>query len=199
VASAYECQILGTTTSLPTRYLWNTAEPKCMFFAWLVLHDRVLTAHNLIKRNWPCDLNCSLCLYIHETTYHLLTECNYVEALWNLIATRFNLKNYAHMVQQGRPKDWVAKIQRSGPRSDKKNRLGILFTFWWGLWKERNRRIFDQEAKSPQEVSQFIMLSCLEQRLVVSSGCKSCLELCFFCNLSTGLPCLPLSACVEWL
>jgi hypothetical protein len=26
---------------------------------------------------------------------------------------------------------------------EKREKLGVLFTFWWMVWKERNRRIFD--------------------------------------------------------
>jgi hypothetical protein len=59
------------------------SELKCRFFGWLTLHDMVLTADNLLKRNWDCNYNCSLCLCIHETTEHLLTRCNFSEAVWD--------------------------------------------------------------------------------------------------------------------
>ncbi|GJN06929.1 hypothetical protein PR202_ga24706 [Eleusine coracana subsp. coracana] len=36
-----------------------------------------------MKRNWPCNVNCSLCYCMPETTPHLLTECNFTEAVWN--------------------------------------------------------------------------------------------------------------------
>jgi hypothetical protein len=48
VASTYECQFFGTMIGFPTTDIWRT-------IAWLVLHNRVLTADNLIKRNWPCN------------------------------------------------------------------------------------------------------------------------------------------------
>jgi hypothetical protein len=67
----------------------------------------VLTAENMIKRNWPCDYYCSLCLCIHETTNHLLTRCNYTEAVWNEIAPRFQLPSYAFMPPAGGPVQWI--------------------------------------------------------------------------------------------
>jgi hypothetical protein len=35
-------------------------------------------------------------------------------------------------------------------------RLGVLFSFWWHLWKERNRQIFEnKECSVPQLASMF--------------------------------------------
>jgi hypothetical protein len=69
VSSAYECQLLGATIGFPATDIWRTkTEQKCKFFTWLVLHDRVLTTDNLIKRNWPCNQLCPLCHYLDETT-----------------------------------------------------------------------------------------------------------------------------------
>jgi hypothetical protein len=82
VASTYECQFKGSIIQFPAKMIWKAAtEPKCKFFAWLVLHHRVLIALNLIKRNWPCNANCALCLCMHETTEHLILQCNYMEAV----------------------------------------------------------------------------------------------------------------------
>jgi hypothetical protein len=110
-----------------------------------------------MKRNWPCNPICSLCTCIHETTTHILTKCNYIEALWNLIATRLSLSNYTQMIQNDGPKEWVATIPRGGTRRDKADRLGILFSFWWGLWKEHNKRTFNHEDISTKEVAQLII------------------------------------------
>jgi hypothetical protein len=64
VSSAYECQFLGAMSRFPTPMIWKaTAEPRSKFFAWLVLHNKVLTTDNMSKRNWSCDPICSLLLY----------------------------------------------------------------------------------------------------------------------------------------
>jgi hypothetical protein len=39
-------------------------------------------------------------------------------------------------------------------KSTKKS--GILFSFWWQIWKERNRRMFDQKEASVLQVSSLI-------------------------------------------
>jgi hypothetical protein len=116
-------------------------EPKCKLFAWLVMHDRVLNTDNLVKRQWPCDYNCALCLYLHKTTEHLLTQCNFAEAAWNITASQFGLPPSSVMAAARGPKQWISFLLQAGSKEKKKN-LGILLTFWWIIWKERNKRIF---------------------------------------------------------
>jgi hypothetical protein len=36
-------------------------------------------------------------------------------------------------------------------------KLGVLFMYWWFLWKERNRRIFDQESRSSLQTARLII------------------------------------------
>jgi hypothetical protein len=86
---------------------------------------------------------------MHETTEHLLIKCNYTEAVWNLIAPTLHVKDYSLMIQLGGPKDWVNELLRSGSSKMKKINLGALFSFWWMIWKEQNRRIFQNKELSP--------------------------------------------------
>jgi hypothetical protein len=61
---------------------------------------------------------------VHETTDHLLTKCNYMEAVWNLIAPRFGHRNYAFMAQQGGPLEWVAEVLKTGLEQGEKGKTG---------------------------------------------------------------------------
>jgi hypothetical protein len=136
-------------TKISASSIWRAiSESKCTFFAWLVLHDRVLTPENMAKKNWPCNSFCTLCLCINETTSHLLTQCNYTEATWNLVVVQFNLPNFDMLGATGGPLHWVQVILNTSSRKEKREKLGILFTFWWPLWKERNRRTFDHKETS---------------------------------------------------
>jgi hypothetical protein len=73
-SSAYDCQFIGAMTPFSADDAWRAiSEPKCQFFAWLGLHNKVLTADNMAKKYWNCDPYCSLCFCKNETTSHLLT------------------------------------------------------------------------------------------------------------------------------
>jgi hypothetical protein len=142
-SSAYECQWWGATILYPAMSVWRAiTEPKCKFFAWLAMHNKVLTTDNLLKRNWSCNYYCSICFCIHETIDHLLTWCNYTEAVWNLVTAKFHFPSYSHLPQEGGHVGWILHFLRSGTKKDKRRKLGMLFSFWWEVWKEQNRRIF---------------------------------------------------------
>jgi hypothetical protein len=144
VPSVYECQFHGSMTFFPAPIIWKAAsDARSSFFAWLTMHDKILTAKNMAKRNWECHPMCSLCLCMNESTNHLLTKCNYTEATCDVVATRFDLPLYNQMKNEGGPIQWVQFLLKTGTVRQKKQNLGVLFTtFWWFVWKERNKRFF---------------------------------------------------------
>jgi hypothetical protein len=107
-----------------------------------------MTIDNMLKRNWECNPVCSLCLCFHETAEHLLVECNFSEAVWNSVASRFALPDYGIMITAGGPGSWVANLLRLGSKRQKRRKLVILFMMWWEIWKERNRRMNDRRRRS---------------------------------------------------
>jgi hypothetical protein len=84
--SAYLIQFQGTFSKLKLMPIWKAkAEPKCGFFAWMLLHKKILTANNLIKRNWPNDLICKLCGTDPEMPTHLCKDCVLTKQVWSLL------------------------------------------------------------------------------------------------------------------
>jgi hypothetical protein len=123
VASAYKCQFYGSMVSFPASNIWTSyTEHKCNFFAWLVLHNRVLTVENMLKKNWPYNQTCSLCFCLQETTQHMLADCNYYEAVWDLIAPHLNLPSYSVLQNEGGPVQWFNTILSTRQEKEKKGR-----------------------------------------------------------------------------
>jgi hypothetical protein len=46
--------------------------------------------------------------------------------------------------------DWIMYFLKFGK---KKKKLDILFTFWWMIWKERNRIIFENSHLSAEQLA----------------------------------------------
>lgn len=137
-ASAYEAQFLGYYPRFRASTIWQAhTEPKCRFFAWLAIQGKAPTADNLIKKNWPCELNCSLC------SEHLLTECNFAEAVWDCIAPALQVHQAIIPFQKGTISQWLGAITVTGSKQQQRYNAGVILFFWWHLWKERNRRIFE--------------------------------------------------------
>jgi hypothetical protein len=129
VASAYDCQFKGATTTFPASNIWQVVtEPKCNFFAWLVMHNKAPTADNFAKKkHWPCNPLCSLCYCQSENAQHLLTECNYTEALWNWVTNLYNLPIFAQLNTSSGPIQWVRTLLSSGAKKQKMKKSAILF------------------------------------------------------------------------
>jgi hypothetical protein len=67
------------------------------------------------------------------------------------------------MSSQGGPLEWVNFLLFTGSKKMKRMKIGILFNFWWQLWKERNRCIFEDKHQSPLQVLSLLkdQISCL--------------------------------------
>jgi hypothetical protein len=142
-ASAYNCQFNGAMVSFSPDSIWRAiCEPKCRFFGWLAMHNKVPTTDNMLKKNWPCGPICPLYFCMEETTPQLLTSCNFLEAVWNIVATNFNLHNFSSMSAAGGPQQWLQVMQGAGSAKDRRKNSGNLLTCWWIIWKERNAMIF---------------------------------------------------------
>lgn len=90
--SAYRIQFQGTFCKLRIIPIWKAkAEPKCRFFAWTLLHKKILTANNLMKHNWPNDPMCKLCGIDPETSTHLCKDCPFSKQVWSTLRGWFGL------------------------------------------------------------------------------------------------------------
>jgi hypothetical protein len=136
---------MRSAVHFPAKEIWAAkAEPKCKFFAWLILHNKALTADNMVKKHWPCNTTCPLCFCLLESAEHLLTQCNYSEALWKIFAARYGLPAYQNFASEADPIGWVNYFASTFSSKERKKKLGLLFLFWWSVWKERNRRFFSE-------------------------------------------------------
>jgi len=80
IKSAYRIQFEGAFNKMRIMPIWKAkAEPKCRFFAWTLLHKKILTADNLSKRNWQHDPISKLCGIEHETPTHIWKDCPFTK------------------------------------------------------------------------------------------------------------------------
>jgi hypothetical protein len=52
------------------------------------------------------------------------------------------------MAAAGGPKQWISLLLQAGSKEEKKRNLGILLTFWWTIWKERNNFFYYKEVSA---------------------------------------------------
>jgi hypothetical protein len=85
--SAYEAQFQGSYCTFNCTAIWKAkVEEKHHFFAWLLLHSKVLTADNMMIHNWPCNQTCGLCDQAFETARHISIQCVFAQQVWVLVS-----------------------------------------------------------------------------------------------------------------
>ena len=154
--SAYRAQFIGTYNRHQTKLIWRAhTENKCKLFAWILIQNKILTSDNLALRGWPHQNSCALCSGPLETGLHLCLTCPYAQVVWNQISTweNFNILQAAHPVQFDNIGKWWEKAARSVPKDKRRHFNGLIIYTMWNIWKERNRRIFDQKFLTVKKVA----------------------------------------------
>jgi hypothetical protein len=152
--SAYHIQFQGRTKTRNIGTIWKAkTEPKCRFFAWILLHRKILTASNLAKRGWPHDPQCKLCNTEAETPTHLCKDCLFTKAIWSQLTIWYNLQNLPSCESTISVNGWWKKCRLKIDKHSRPSFDGLIIYFWWNIWKERNRRTFNHESKSVEEVA----------------------------------------------
>ena len=152
--SAYKIQFTSNFSSMNLCPIWKAkVEPKCRFFAWTLLHKRILTADNLQKRGWPCNPVCRLCNSTPETILHLCKDCPFSREVWNKVWTGANVPLLTGSPNDISLYDWWMDLRNLCTRQTRRGFDGLLIHFWWNLWLERNNRIFQRQHRSADQVA----------------------------------------------
>jgi zinc-binding in reverse transcriptase len=112
---------------------------KVKIFLWLLLRDCILTNANLRKRSRPYGTACVLCAQtLNKNTKYLFLPCTYTRRIWNDILPTNTLPpqtlgNLANLLQ----------TTRTGHTRQNQS----IAASCWNIWKELNRRIFQNTRK----------------------------------------------------
>jgi len=84
--------ILVLCSTKQHKLIWKAqAENKCKVHAWILMHNKVLTADNLQERGWLHQEHCVLCNGPLKTGLHLSLLCPFAKAVWGQVLSWENL------------------------------------------------------------------------------------------------------------
>jgi hypothetical protein len=122
-------------------------------FKWLVLHNRIITWENLMKRGFIGPSHSHLCLEKEEIANHLLDECSYTTEIWdwatgifyqsNKIQENITINNWNEGYSENEMVNLYWNLM-----------LGMII---WAIWKEWNRRIFRNERIPTERIKETIV------------------------------------------
>ena len=163
----------------PWKGVWKVKAPRHVsFFVWTVVWDRIFTGDNLRGRGLDFVDWCIMCRRNGETVDHLLLHCGKAYWLWSLVFRSFGFS-------------WVL------PRSVADTLFGWwnwpgkhLSSIWnlaplclmWCLWRERNRRTFEDKESLDDQLLAISVALCLirlaleDSPLVILSLCSLALS-----------------------
>jgi hypothetical protein len=61
-------------------------------------------------------------------------------------------------------------IKRRIKEKQQRQNVGIMFLFWWQVWKERNRQVFENNESSFLQVAELVKLAARELGWVFPAG-----------------------------
>jgi hypothetical protein len=153
--SAYSIQFEGSYYSFDSQAIWKAPmEGKHKLFAWLLvqlIQSKILITDKMVSKNWPCNQFCTLCLNAQETTVHLSLHCLFALQVWYLIRMGSD-----GLIKSPSPdiciEDWWRTSLTGLPEVQRRAKAAMLIYTTWNMWKERNRRIFEERNRCPVEV-----------------------------------------------
>jgi hypothetical protein len=169
--SAYKAQFMGSVPCSFKNIVWKAwAPPKCRFFAWLAVQNRLWTSDRLAIRGWPHQPTCQLCKCQPETARHILFECRYSKRVWQQAASWLSCPSLLNDLGSGRETVlhyWHAIT--GSPTAHPQGLKTAVTLITWELWKERNDRIFNNKASMPMAVVEKIKE---ESKIWILAGAK---------------------------
>lgn len=147
--SAYRIQFEGSYSKLCIMPIWKArTEAKCRFFAWTLLHKKILTANNLIKRNWPNDPICKLCGVDLENPTHLCKDCPYSQEVWSTLKSWFGLSILNTVVDNGSLHGYWRRYRKQIDKTHKRSFDGIMIYFWSKFLEGEKQANFPKQDSS---------------------------------------------------
>ncbi|XP_024160347.1 uncharacterized protein LOC112167549 [Rosa chinensis] len=150
-------QVLGhvlTSTSHGDPYLelwkrlWKAKVPgKVQICVWRACNDILPTREQLLKKGYEGAVSCLLCNYRIESSAHLFCKCPTAQTI--LSGTPFSLHN---SLPHPNFKEWMLE-QSLSLKTDLFEKLLMIV---WGLWKNRNLKLWEDKVQTSVD----IMLGC---------------------------------------
>eukprot|EP00253_Pinus_taeda_P034939 PITA_34939 len=142
---------LGNDSTPDWRIIWERNWwPKVSIFIWLASKNKILTWDRIQKKGFIGPSRCCLCKLEEETRDHLLLHCPFAKTLWIRSKRTFGKPenvpcDFKEVVFQWNTEAFQCQVVRRAWE------LISGFSLWM-IWKERNRRIFQNSAMEPEVI-----------------------------------------------
>ena len=92
-------------------------------------------------------------MVLTQTTTHLCKDCVFSKQVWSDLKQWLGLTAIDIVPMTCSIHSYWRKCRAKIDKDRRKTFDGIMVYFWWNVWKERNRRIFQNKSLQPRQVA----------------------------------------------
>ncbi|KAJ8431324.1 hypothetical protein Cgig2_013540 [Carnegiea gigantea] len=141
-----------TLQGLDWKWVWKAKVPqRIRLFAWLVVHDKLLTNAERYKRHMVSYSNCVVCGAEREDINHILRRCPQAFSVWQAL----NFKDFTPVDRQLGVQEWF-KLNATKVHEDPHWQTKFLTTTWY-IWKWRCKASFGTVEEEPEDRGSFLV------------------------------------------
>ncbi|KAI8563661.1 hypothetical protein RHMOL_Rhmol03G0126400 [Rhododendron molle] len=152
ISAAYDIITKSDSDLRGWKWFWKCKIPeKFKTFIWLILHNSLPTNQLRVRRGIDTSELCPRCFTYSESISHLFRECTKAKEIWSTIPSSHLMRGSVETPVQ----EWVSHNLRCNKSLENGYDISwhILFvTSLWQIWKDRNKKSFDN-IETPSWVS----------------------------------------------
>ncbi|XP_004229148.1 uncharacterized protein [Solanum lycopersicum] len=133
----------------------NAARPKAYIIMWIMMHQKLSTVDKLVQWGIEVDKECVLCKNAEESAEHLFLQCQFARKVWKRILGSIDHRSTAPMVWE-QFQQWCIQNGK-GKRATTQRFKTVLTEGIYGLWIERNNRMFEHKSKKEESIAKEIV------------------------------------------
>lgn len=139
--------------------VWSWPGPQCIrIFIWLVLHDRLKTKVELVRRHISTGSHCDRCGDSLESTLYVLRDYMVAKRIWNrVIPEPFRQAFYSCNL-----KEWMNKILKNNWLFKEVHWRSFFGVAIWRLWFWRNQFLFNHNSLDSESMVNDIFMRAKE-------------------------------------